>query len=426
MMKYIDLFLSNVKNKPQEVFTGSCIFFTAVLGTSVHNVASTAFALMLIASFFIIKDWSFTWKQLSKYEKWLLICFGLYAASGVIAFINVQDVHEYIKELERYLRFLAAVPIYLFVRKYKINAIKYIYAGAIASGPFMFYVAIQSYMANPQLPAQGQYHQTLFGSLAMLNVGVMLAILLTQNLGKLLKLLILATLICGFIAVVLSQSRGVWLVIPAYIIIALYYAVRYQKVNLSTVLLIVALISGAVAISPIANMIKSRVSAAVENVSDFYSNDQYTSSLGARLAMWSIAANSWKKHPVIGSGPGNFDNTISALQKKGKYVGMNVFNSVHNIYFQSLFNAGIIGFLTLILGIIYMPLKIMFACRLVVKDISLVGIITVLLFSITGLSMSWIIRSPPVAIYILYMVTIVSSLHYFIDNSDEVEYEQVI
>jgi len=38
----------------------------------------------------------------------------------VIAFINVQDVHEYIKELERYLRFLAAVPIYLFVRNIKL------------------------------------------------------------------------------------------------------------------------------------------------------------------------------------------------------------------------------------------------------------------------------------------------------------------
>lgn len=417
MKKYINIFLVDVKSKPQEVFVGICIFFVAFMGTSVYHVASTAFAVLLIASFFIIKDWGDTWKKLNKNEKWLLVGFGVYALSGVVAFINVQDVREYIKDLERYVRFLAAVPIYLYIKKYKINVVKYLYAGAIASGPFLFFIAMRSYMANPEVPAQGQYHHIIFGAVAMLNVGVMLAMLLTLKLSGCLRFFILVALICGFVAAVLSQSRGVWLALPVYIIIALYYSIQSSKVSLGAVLLILVMIFGAIIGSPVGKMIDNRVSVAVKEVSAFYDAGNYVSSVGTRIAMWSIAMDELKKHPFVGSGPGDFDDTIRELQKKGQYKGMDVHISIHSIYFQSLFNAGTIGFLALIFGIIYVPLKTMLAPGGQAKDVSLSGIITILLFAIIGLSMSWTIRSPIIAVYILFLLTIVSGIYSCDDNA---------
>ena len=415
---YIKVLLTNLINEPHTVFAGVCIFFVAIMGTSVHHVASVVFALLLIASLSVLPRWKNIWQQLNATEKLFLMGFGLYAISGMVAYINVQDTREYIKDLERYARFLAAIPIYLYIKYYKVNVINYLYAGAIVSGPFLLFIAIQSYMSNPELPAQGQYHHTIFGSVAMLNVGIMLAMLLRKKLDKISVFIILLAMICGFIAAVLSQSRGVWLALPVYMIIALYYSFKSPRVNLGGLLLVAALITGVIVSSPVSKMVDNRVSAAVEEVSAFYDNNQYTSSLGTRLAMWTIAINEWKKHPLVGSGPGDFDDAIRELQSNGDYKGMDVHISVHNIYFQSLFNAGLIGFLALLFGIIYMPLKVMLRSGSRINDVSLAGIITILLFAIAGISMSWIIRSSAIAVYILFMLTIVSSI-YSINNGSE-------
>jgi len=410
-MKYIDLLQTNIKNKPQEVFVGLCVFFVVVMGTSIHHVASTSFALLLIASFFSIKSWSVTWKSLRKQEKWLLTGFSLYALSGVVAFINVQDVHEYIKEIERYLRFLLAVPIYLFLVKYKVNAINYLYAGAVFSGPFLFYIVFSSYLENPEVPASGHYHHIIFGSVAMLNVGVMLAILLAEKTSTLTKVIISISMLCGFVAVVLSQSRGVWLVLPAYILIALYYSLKLSRIKLVGMVTILALMGALLLMSPAGDMVNKRISVAADEVSDFYTKNQYVSSLGTRLAMWEIAIDVWKQHPLVGTGPGDFDEVIIDLQKSGKYVGMNPHESTHNIYMQSLVNAGLVGLVSMLIALFIIPLKILLQSRLVCPTRFLVGIVFVLLFATVGLSESWTLRLPTVSVYIIFLLTIVSSIY---------------
>ena len=40
--------------------------------------------------------------------------------------------------------------------------------------------------------------------------------------------------------------------------------------------------------------------------------------------MWDIAIDVWKQHPVLGSGPGDFDDEILSLQSEGEYAGMDV------------------------------------------------------------------------------------------------------
>ena len=402
--------LNDIRNNPQACFVGVCVFFVAIMGTSVNHVASTAFALLFISSFFVIKDWKVTWKSLSNNEKLLLTGFGLYALSGLIAYINVHDTHEYIKSLGRYMRFLAAVPVYLFVKKYKVNVIKYLYAGAIVSGPFLFAIAFSDYLKNPDLPAHGDYHHIIFGGVAMLNVGIMLSVLLTVKLKNFEKTIISMAMFCGFIAAVLSQSRGVWLALPMYLLITIYYALRYSKISIRSVVMVIILITGILVLSPVGEMVKKRVDAAVDEVSSFYSKDQYISSLGTRLAMWDIAIDVWKQHPVIGTGPGDFDDVIRDLQKNGKYVGMGVYNSTHNIYFQSLVNAGAVGFIIMMFAIFIVPLKVIMGGAAKQSTASLSGLILVLFFAIFGLGESWTLRSSTILVYIVYLIILVSNI----------------
>ncbi len=259
MKIYLEALFAEIKYKPQQFFVGLCVFFVAIMGTSVHHVASTAFALLFVAGMFILKDWVTAWKALTKYEKWLLIGFSLYALSAVISYVNVQDTSEYIKELERYFRFLLAVPIYLFIKKYNIDVINYLFYGAIVSGPFLFSIALSDYINNPDVPAKGYYHHIIFGSVAMLNVGVMLAILLVSKINKYIKVIVVVSMLCGVVAAVLSQSRGVWLVLPVYFLIALYYTLRHSKGLFGGLIVVSVLVVAILLASPVGEMVMKKV-----------------------------------------------------------------------------------------------------------------------------------------------------------------------
>jgi len=411
MMMSTEKLLTEIKNRPQQFFIGSCIFLIPVMGTSIKHVASTCFALLLLYSFYVIKDWKAVWTSLSPSEKWLLKGFSLYAILGLVAYINVDNTHDYFKLLERYMRFLLAVPIYLLIKKYNVDIVKYFYAGIIASGPFLLTVAMISYFDNPALPAKGSYHHIIFGTVAILNVGVMLSILLTKDINGIKKVIIVSSMFCAFVAAVLSQSRGVWMVVPVYVLVALFYSIKHSKLKLSSILIVFTLIAGAVVLSPIGEMVESRTDRAINEVNDFYEKDKYISSIGTRLAMWNVAIDLWRQHPVIGSGPGDFEDTIIALEKSGKYRGMDVHNSIHSIYFQALADTGSVGFFVFLLSIFFIPLRLLLKASAEHQTMALSGIILLLVYATVGLSASWTLRLSTVSVYIIYMLSLVSGIY---------------
>lgn len=321
----------------------------------------------------------------------------------------MDDIDQYYKIFERYIRFTLIIPVYLFLIKKKISVLNYVYVGAFVSGPFLFMVALQHFIAYPDVPAQGYYHHIIFGQLAMLNVGIMLSLLLTKTFSRQVKIVILISMLCGLAAAVMSQARGVWLVFPIYVLVAVYYAVsdnRISKKNIAMFLVIVVLLS---MFTSIGDLIKQRTETAISEVTRFYVEDKYASSVGARLAMWDIAFDVWKERPLLGIGPGNFDNEIMSLQAQGEYVGMEVHNSVHNIFIQALVDLGIVGFLA-VLFVLFVPLKLYYTSKSGNAEGWLVGFITVLSFAVFGLSESWALRLSITSVFLVYTVVIVSHI----------------
>lgn len=414
MKTYIEVLLAEISDRPKQFFVGMCVFFVAIMGTSVQHVASVGFTLLVLFSFTAIPRWGDTWRGLSKSEKLFLGGLALYALSGAIAFVNVEDVEEYIKDIERYLRFLLAIPIYLLVKTYRLGVINYLYAGAVVSGPFLFYIAFSDYLETPHMPARGYYHHIIFGSVAMLNVGIMLSILLVAKLNNFIKTIIAISMLCGLVAAMLSQSRGVWLVLPVYLLIAMYYTLKHSRAKFAGLMLLLVLVTGVVSISSVGDMVMKRVDVAVDEVSSYYTDNKYISSLGTRLAMWDISVDVWKQHPYIGTGPGDFDDVIQALQKEGKYVGMDVHGSTHNIYLQSLVNTGLVGFLAMLFALFIVPFKLVYDARDANDGVVLTSIMTFSSFAVFGISESWTLRLPIVSVFIIYMVVILS----YMDSTD--------
>jgi len=287
------------------------------------------------------------------------------------------------------------------------SLINYLYIGAALSGPFVFAVAINHYLSNPDVPAKGYYHHIIFGQLAMLNIGVLISYLLTNKLNRVTQVLILVSIFLGLSAAILSQARGVWLAFPIYILIVVIYLLKSGKFQLKTVSVLLMLAISLIVFTPASNLIKQRAKSATNEISAFYEDGKYISSVGTRLAMWEIAFDVWKKHPALGTGPGDFDDEVIALQNNGQYVGMDVHDSVHNIYIQALVVSGAIGFLALTF-VLLMPLVIVFNKKNDDESAKLAGLIIILSFAIFGVSESWVLRLSIISVFLIYTATVVS------------------
>ena len=407
---FLKKYINTIKAEPLTFLMGAGVLMLAVMGTSVRHVSSTVFAILVLMSFVVIKDWFKVFASLSRLEKLFLAAFFLYTLSGLLSFYNVDDVDKYYRLLERFLRFSLIVPVYLLIIYNGKSILNYLYAGSIISGPFLVAIAINHYIEYPDAPAQGYYHHIIFGQLAMLNVGIMLSLLLSRDMQRKYQLLIIASMLCGIVTAVLSQARGVWLVFPAYMLIAIYYIVKDKRFSARTLVGIMVSIVLLALLTPIGELIKNRTDAAVTEISRFYSEDQYVSSVGTRLAMWDIAINVWQENPLLGTGPGDFDDEIQTLQKRGEYIGMDVHNSVHNIYIQALVGAGILGLIAMLLAVIVMPAIVLLNRHITDREGRLAGIIIIVSFAIYGFSESWTLRLSAISIFLVFIVVIVSHL----------------
>jgi len=420
MKMYINRFINLIKTEPLVFTIGLSVFFLTVMGTSVRHVSSAMLVILFLLSFSAMKDWKSLYLSLSKLEKTFLMAFLLYTISGALSFYNVDDADNYYKLFERYLRFSMIIPVYLLLIKKNISVLNYLYIGAVISGPFLLVVALQHYLADPDVPAKGYYHHIIFGQLAMLNVGIMLSALLTKCLSRQLQILIFVAMLCGISAAVMSQARGVWLVFPVYLMIAIYYSLKDKRINANNIVSFLVVVILFSVFTPLGDLIKQRTEMALDDVSRFYHEGQYASSVGTRLAMWDIAIDVWEQHPVLGTGPGDFDDEIIALQNKGEYIGMDVHNSAHNIYIQALVDLGVVGLAALLFVVLIMPLRLFFDGNDINKEGRLVGFITVISFAVFGLSESWTLRLPAISVFLVYIIVIASHMYIVVTKNKNI------
>ena len=406
----LKVWYAGVVSKPLELIIGIPVFATAAAGGALGHVASVSLIVMLLVSFVYVKSWPLLWRQLTSEEKLLLFCFCLYFLSAIFAYYNANNEHEYFKELGRYFRFFLIIPIYLLVSKSDIKLFRYLLAGAIISGPLYLGVAYLSLAENVGANAKGSYHHITFGDMAMLNALFIMTYLAVMKMSNAMKIILISSIACLLYASVLSQSRGAWLVLPLCLLFLLPLAVHHGKIKIRTILISLIVVGSLLAISSEKEILISRIQIAVHEVELFQSGEQQTTSVGARLAMWDIAMNVWSRHPILGTGLGDFSWEIQASQEKGLYAGLIRHTTAHNIYFQALATTGLFGLIVMCLALFIVPFRYFYKLnRKKFNVASVSGMVMLIAFSGFGLTESWITRSPPVALYLMYFVVLVSS-----------------
>jgi len=409
---YLQKLVNSIKDRPLEAFLGVCVAALIIFGASIKDVASTTLALFTLYGLSKVYYWKTTWRSLEAIEKAMFIAFIFYVLSGVLSYVNVEDNHEYVKQMDRYLRFAFLVPVALALMYSKFDFKKYFYIGVVLSGPAYFYFALVSSLEHPDWPAGGAYHHITFGGAATLSALLMMLMIVLEPWKVRWKALIMVSILCSLYASVLSQARGAWIAIPLGMLIILFALIKYGRFKASHAAIIFFVIVAGIFATPAGNIMEQRYTEAVNEVKLFIDSGDATTSIGGRLALWDLSIQIWKLSPLLGTGPGDFDNDLRVYQENNIYKDMAVHNSVHNIYLQALASTGLIGFLALLLALVILPLWYFSGYIKNGDKFGYYGFMVISAYTVFGLTESWVLRAPAVSIYIVYFIVILLACRY--------------
>lgn len=400
---------AELRARPLEALIGISVFILGALGVAVKDVSSSVLALLFLIGLFYAGTWKRSWQMLSGNERWLLVGLLLFALSGFLSWFNAADSYEYVKQMGRYLRFAAAVPVYLYLRGRPVDLSGWLLAGVALSGYVYLVLALHGHSLNPDLPASSGYHHITFGDAAMLNAGIIGAMLVSMSLSRPMRVLLIGSMLCALYASVLSQARGAWIVVPVYLLLFGFYGVRFGEVKKRVLALALLLLFALLAVSPAKDVLVKRYDEAVMDVSQFVSGERYDTSIGGRLAMWDVAIDVWLENPLIGTGLGDYDEDLMRYQQSGRYTSIDVHGSVHNVFLQALTTTGLVGFVISLLVIILLPLRLFASAGGWRHPLALAGSVLTVSYALFGLSESWILRAPVVSMYVVYMAVLATA-----------------
>lgn len=169
-----------------------------------------------------------------------------------------------------------------------------------------------------------------------------------------------ATLIglaAAILGLIFTGSRGPWiaaaLTLPFMLVVLLFRRPGSRRAVLA--LLITGVVSGVVAWPFVSTMMTSRYHQAVNELQQAFEGDEYATSTGLRIKLWSWAMDIWQDSPIIGAGAGSYRTAQSEHPDYQRLVALNPDDEsylsrhhAHSTYLQVLCTTGLIGALLML------------------------------------------------------------------------------
>jgi len=399
------------------------VFLFPVVTTSVKDAGSAIYLLLFVASLFYA--WPY-WKEISDWERRVLLGFVVFFLILVLSMVNTEEYAIAMRKIERFLRLLAIVPIYLLFRRVGIETAKaLVYGAALGSlvlalqGMYFRYIIGDS-------AVNGVYHKIIFGDTAVLFAAIVAVGLICFKLPKWQVFIGILCIVAGLYASVLSLTRQSWLLIPLLIIVWLWL-IRKTLSGKNWAMIAAGLL--AVTIIGILWMpanVRHGIDAGVADLQRYETDKSTSSSWGARLNMWRDAWTLFKGSPVLGVGIGDYtlerQRLIDANLAREGYG----FGHAHSIYMHALATTGIIGFVGLIICLFYLPLAAFYKYWRLSRTsderfYTMGGITTIVAFAAFGFSEGWLVRNPFVNDYALFVIVFMSSIAMSVENRHELD-----
>ncbi len=344
--------LKNVKTFPVLINLTLFIFFVTILiSENIYNIS--AIILILISLFYSI---FFSNKKLHKYEIRLLSSYFLFF---VYPFWSATYHDTSISELDNYLRFLLAIPIYLSIREVSISKTFLIFSfiiGSLLSGIIAIYFFVNTNLSIRAFTSSA----SIFGaiSLIFLLFTVCSKNYFDSNFFKIRYLFYFST-IFGLIAIFFSGSRSLLLPLSIFVLV-LYFSkskiLEFNKVTLTSSILgivLILLFSNLPIMNRIINAYDSTYNYISEGSEHYYLHQD---SIVPRVNIWKASINMIKTDPINGIGLDNFTKGLNKQIKANQIqpikrdlnnpsAGM---NHAHNQYLDVFVKTGFMGFVLLL------------------------------------------------------------------------------
>lgn len=256
------------------------------------------------------------------------------------------------------------------------------------------------------------HHPISFGDMALAMGAMSLCASSSLRHGKLRHLPWLAML-GGFIASLLSGSRGAWLALPLLTILPLLHpSAKAGRLIAGGALAAICLLGVASQIPTTG--VAQRLQHAISDVEKYVEKQDATTSVGIRLELWKASWMMFQEKPLLGVGRENFAPSLQELGRSGQLQNSPAlsFASSHNDALYFLATGGLLdfSFLLLIYGAPFaFFLRILRSQNKSAQPCALAGVILVLCFIGFGLTdvMFWLMR--PTVFYAM-MVGVLTGL----------------
>ncbi len=342
----------------KNVLSFSLVLFL-VFGATIRSAASSiAFFIFLFSSIWLYNNKETITIVLSQKEKlWL---YSIITLNLVVLLSSYTKFSIDFSSIDSLTRFLFAIPVFFLARRLGINLPIFMFGGligALAMGMYAYYQLNLLGMSQ----AVGMTDHNYFGQLSLLLTFISFGGFAYYSKYKKMRYFFLLASLFGLYAVMAASSRGVWIAIPATIILVLKYS--FSQVSLikkiAGFLLFIMVIVSIYASNTL--NVKNRVDSIVSQTVSFFQIGNVEGSAGLRLEMWRASIMMIKDNYGLGSGDQGYTNSMQDLvdQKKVHPAMKNFDVEPHNYYLKTFVGQGIIGIILLFL-ILGIPINIFF------------------------------------------------------------------
>lgn len=352
---------------------------------------------------------------LSRDEKLLLFSAVFFVAVALLSYALGDLNYLGFKKLGRYLRFLLLIPIYLVVRRMPHGEGVWwtgLSIGGISAGIYALYsMATDGAMDFGASRVGGVTSPILFGDLSLVIAFMSLGGLgYFRRLRPWLLALPLAGFLLGFVAVLLSGSRGAWIAMPALALALFWFLARERSVRVRWSMLIGLAMLAVLAYVIPQSGVAERLALLYQDTLSVLSGKETTGVVGMRVTLWRVAFEAFTRSPLLGVGVGGYAEVLREWVEAGLAPDRLLnFDHPHNEYLSVLASRGLAGFLTLML-IFGIPLwHFLWGVRHSDRDIaslSYAGLVLIVGFMHFGITEAIFDRTMPITFYVFCLAVI--------------------
>jgi O-antigen ligase len=351
------------------------VFLFPLFTNTLRHWASSTYVLLVLVSLISLKNWTY---DLKKEEKIFLAIMVLHVVSSVISNALAgwtRASHTWFFSGD--IRFLFAVPVYLYLRsipgiwKYFLMAVP---IGAAIIGITGIVDFMMRYLRGDveMIFAEGVYGHIFQGNISALWSVLSYAALGFYKSNKTMRMLCVSGAVLGAAGALVSVTRNAWLSLVLLYMLAFVLqggvAKTFSSIGMKrAVLIAVALCTGLYFLSGI-DYVNARFTRIFQEPVAYFNADRSKpiefTSIGFRLEQWRSVIYAIEEKPVFGHGIGNIGIVQNRYIREGK-VNQLIYQEptekygtpvhVHSVYFEYLGDTGIVGFILILLVMFYAP-----------------------------------------------------------------------